>query len=87
MEGRGSWGCGTQVEEGTEVAVGKLPSGRSLVGNLYVEECKDMRPPPQMLWQAAGSPWGLQSRERPGELVCCNVLSDAKLYWGKRKTQ
>lgn len=43
-----------------------------------------MRLPQQMLWQEAGSHWGLQSRE---ERQCCNVLPLVKLYWSPRQKE
>lgn len=62
------------------MAVGKLlPKWRKPDKEMCVlRSAENTRLPQQMLWQEAGSHWGLQSRE---EWQCCNVLPLVKLYW------
>ena len=70
--GKGKWACGAQVTEGTEAAVGSCSVEEESV---HVEEFEDVRPPQQMLWQAAESHGSAEQ-----EVPLGSGMSYAKLY-------
>lgn len=65
----------------TEVAVVRLLSRGSVLSSAGVIGCS------AACWGGQQSPWGLQSRERPEELVCCHVVSQAKPSWCLRQKE